>query len=116
MTRPMTSAPLTPPEQALEALFSARAQRMPEDSLRVAAVLARATTLRRRRTAYRSSVALVAILAAVPLGTDLAHAQLAAGVGQRRGRPEVDWKLAAHQFDRAAVDLGVGDAGSLLSC
>lgn len=73
MTRPMTSAPLTPPEQALETLFSARAQRMPEDHLGVAAVLARATTLRRRRTAYRSSVALVAILAAVPLGTDLAH-------------------------------------------
>ncbi|HMT88635.1 MAG TPA: hypothetical protein PKC73_03265, partial [Dermatophilaceae bacterium] len=69
----MTSAPLTPPEQALETLFSARAQRMPEDHLGVAAVLARATTLRRRRTAYRSSVALVAILAAVPLGTDLAH-------------------------------------------
>lgn len=40
-----------------------------------------------------------------------AHAQLAVCIGNRRRRPEVDGELAAHQFDRAAVDLGVGDAG-----
>ena len=49
MTRPMPPSPLTPPEQALEELFAARARRMPEDGLTVTAVLGRATTLRRRR-------------------------------------------------------------------
>ena len=39
MTRPMPPSPLTPPEQALEELFAARARRMPEDGLTVTAVL-----------------------------------------------------------------------------
>ncbi len=73
MTRPMPPSPLTPPEQALEELFAAQARRMPEDGLTVTAVLARASTLRRRRTAYRSSVALVAVLAVIPVSTELAH-------------------------------------------
>ena len=73
MTRPMPPSPLTPPEQALEELFAAQARRMPEDGLTVTAVLARASTLRRRRTAYRSSVAVVAVLAAIPMSTELAH-------------------------------------------
>ena len=38
MTRPMPPSPLTPPVQALEELFAARARRMPEDGLTVTAV------------------------------------------------------------------------------
>ena len=43
-----------------------------------------------------------------------AHAQLAVRVGQRRRCPEMDGELLAHQLDRAAVDLGIGDAGDAL--